>query len=91
MLFNDLYEEQSLNFWTGIYHRDCTQEFQFFNQQVCWFHYMFKLLIYLENHNIKDVLHLAYGRAIVYFSEAVRDNQHVIFFQQDWIGIYFAA
>ena len=52
---------------------------------------MSKLLIYLDDHNIKVFLHLAYGRAIVYFSEAIRNNQHVIFFQQDCIGIYFAA
>jgi pyruvate/2-oxoglutarate/acetoin dehydrogenase E1 component len=55
------------------------------------FHSMSKLLIYLDDHNIKVVLHLAYGRAIVYFIEAIRNNQHVIFFQQDCIGIYFAA
>lgn len=55
------------------------------------FHSMSKLLIYLDDHNINVVLHRAYGRAIVYFSEAIRKNQHVIFFQQDCIGIYFAA
>lgn len=49
------------------------------------FHSMSKLLIYLDDHNIKVVLHRAYGRAIVYFSEAIRKNQH------DCIGIYFAA
>lgn len=55
------------------------------------FHSMSKLLIYLDDHNIKVVLHRAYGRAIVYFSEAICNNQHVIFFQQDCIGIYFDA